>query len=348
VVNPAAAVAPGWQLVSTGTGELNAVSCVASECVAVGSSAIGNGSSPLIETGSGSTWTVIPGPDPLTFADLDAVSCTSAAFCMAVGRAIESPSYTTTPISEVLHGDTWTYVAIPNSSSAAWLTGVSCTSATECTAVGSTEEGSDETLIETWNGTAWTAVSSPNPGDQNLLTGVSCVRGTSFCAASGRTFNIYDQMYALVETTDGAGWTAVQVSPVQWSGLDGISCTSPTFCMGVGSIETGKQPPFTTSWNGVTWTQQLSPSSARLNTPLLGVACPSPNLCVAAGTSHTRDRGDFPYLERWTESNWTKVGKESVAEVPLLGVSCSSHGACTGVGGLYDSSIIYSNEPQGA
>jgi hypothetical protein len=190
VVNPAAAVATGWRVVSTGTGQLVAVSCISSECIAVGESPISNGSSPLIETGSGSTWTVNPSPNPLTYAYLDAVSCISATFCMAVGGATDGSTGTITPISEVLHGDTWTYVAVPSSPHTTFLKGVSCTSSTECTAVGSTSPAGElETLIETWNGATWTVVPSPDLGIQNHLTGVSCVPGTNFCAASGLTID---------------------------------------------------------------------------------------------------------------------------------------------------------------
>ena len=46
------------------------------------------------------------------------------------------------------------------------LDGVSCVSATSCTAVGSyvSPSGVDRTLIESWNGTAWTLASSRNYG----------------------------------------------------------------------------------------------------------------------------------------------------------------------------------------
>ena len=74
------------------------------------------------------------------------------------------------------------------------LQGVSCTSATACTAVGDyvNRDGTQVTLAERWNGTSWTIQSTPNPtgaqyaGWTATLQGVSCTSATA-CTAVGTT-----------------------------------------------------------------------------------------------------------------------------------------------------------------
>jgi hypothetical protein len=68
------------------------------------------------------------------------------------------------------------------------LNGVSCTSPTACTAVGTyANSAADKTLAESWNGTSWSILPSPNaglPDALNVLNGVSCV-STTACTAAG-------------------------------------------------------------------------------------------------------------------------------------------------------------------
>jgi len=72
----------------------------------------------------------------------------------------------------------------------AWgaLLGVSCKSATSCTAVGYyVNDSTSVTLAERWNGTSWTIQSTPNPTGGSLLqlNGVSCT-STVACTAVGQ------------------------------------------------------------------------------------------------------------------------------------------------------------------
>src|SRR2546422_10848534 len=60
-------------------------------------------------------------------------------------------------------GPGWSIVNSPNASSAQYLQGVTCASATDCWAVGYDKgTGVQQTLIERWNGTAWATVTSAN------------------------------------------------------------------------------------------------------------------------------------------------------------------------------------------
>jgi len=67
------------------------------------------------------------------------------------------------------------------------LDGVSCVSATACTAVGSYSSGgaNTRTLVESWDGANWSVVPSPSPAPSyNQLDGVSCVSAAA-CTAAG-------------------------------------------------------------------------------------------------------------------------------------------------------------------
>src|SRR5262249_2504885 len=130
----------------------------------------------LAERWDGSTWTVqtIPTPSGATSISLSGVSCTSATACTAVGD--DNIFGTSVTLAERWDGKTWTIQPTPNPSGATRisLSGVSCTSATACTAVGNYQtSNSPGTLAERWNGSTWTIQTTPNPsGAMISLNGV--------------------------------------------------------------------------------------------------------------------------------------------------------------------------------
>jgi len=119
------------------------------------------------------------------------------------------------------------------------LNGVSCTSATSCVAVGSL-------FAETLSGTTWTAANLPVPAEDTTTNtdpfpeDVSCTSSTS-CVAVGYVqlgeygTPSYDEPIA--ETLSGNTRTPANL-PVPTGGapladVDGVSCTSATFCVAV-------------------------------------------------------------------------------------------------------------------
>ena len=100
LMSPAAwAIAPGWTIqaapVADGAtgGGLYGVSCpLTTVCTAVGVSVDGSGLGTLAEAWNGEKWQVEPTPNPTgaSLSTLDAVSCTSATACMAVGYYYDS------------------------------------------------------------------------------------------------------------------------------------------------------------------------------------------------------------------------------------------------------------------
>lgn len=194
---------------------LTGVSCTAvGGCEAVGSYQPGNNQSdvPLVEFWNGSGWSIQESPTPAGPASsrLNRVSCTSPTACMAVGysyvgaRCVDPNSpgpCTQLPFAEVWDGKSWSIQSppLPASPAAGELTGVSCTTATACTAIGSfstdiscvTAHGAvslctARPLAEAWNGSNWSIQNVPIPkGSANSqLNAVSCVTATA-CIAFG-------------------------------------------------------------------------------------------------------------------------------------------------------------------
>jgi hypothetical protein len=168
-------------------GLLDAVSCVSPAlCTTVGENGL-SPSEPLIESWNGTRWSVVPSPRKPD-GNLSGVSCVSAASCTAVGTYL-APGAIGKPLAESWNGTRWTITPIPTPKPDDFeLNGVSCVSATRCTAAGSylPDPASQlRTLIESWDGTRWSKVASPSPTPKAyVLFGVSCPSART-CTAAG-------------------------------------------------------------------------------------------------------------------------------------------------------------------
>jgi hypothetical protein len=170
---------------------LNGVSCSSVvSCVAVGGyvSKLGG---PLIEGWNGKNWAIVAGPrsDHSDIDSLNSIWCSNAKSCLAVGE--DSMKLQDRPFAESSNGTKWSVSptpkfedkdgSLPLSNS---LTSVSCSSDTECLAVGI--DNTYHKLIELWNGNRWTEperVTFNDPTDD--LAAVSCTSGV--CTAVGNS-----------------------------------------------------------------------------------------------------------------------------------------------------------------
>lgn len=160
-------------------------------CTAVGSYRTGGGLRPLAERWNGSEWVRQhpPAPSGEKSSFLLSVSCPASGVCTAVGAARNgSGSYAA--LAERGGPNKWTlqHLTSPSGARGGYLAGVSCTSKTECTAVGYYVNGSSAqvTLSERWNGKRWFVQPTPKPGHSvgSYLDGVSCA-SSSQCTAAG-------------------------------------------------------------------------------------------------------------------------------------------------------------------
>lgn len=276
--------------------------------------------------------------------NLNGVACLSASDCTAVGYYQTSAGFTKTLV-EHWDGSAWQVVSSPNPGAAVEdkLEGVSCVSASNCTAVGYYLGGPGySTLVERWNGTAWSVVSSPNASGftRNYLYGVSCV-SASECWAVGKKSNYTPEeeaagkeSSALVERWNGTEWSTASASlpPAQ---LKAVSCASATYCLAV----SGLSESWAERWNGTSWSYVFpsSPSGGSA-VKLSGVACSAASNCTTVG-SYKVNGHTAPLAERWNGTSFA-VQKttdptgtiEEVTSGYLNAISCWSAEACTAVG----------------
>jgi hypothetical protein len=174
----------GWRILPTPDplpGQINSfrsVSCSsASRCMAVGGSQVNQGAGPLpsfAEAWNGSHWRLVKAANPPAGRrQLTAVSCTSAARCMAVGNStgIEAAKGSG-PYAETWNGTSWRLLTVPGPGSLAYyglgLAGVSCANSANCIAAGGFfanpgVNSSSSTLAEAWNGISWGVLRPPSP-----------------------------------------------------------------------------------------------------------------------------------------------------------------------------------------
>ena len=293
---------------------LDGVSCTtASACTAVGHYTTSAGSTvTLAERWNGTTWTIQPTANPTgaTASFLSAVSCASASACTATGYYLASGTYQT--LAENWNGTSWTVqpTVNPSGATAGFLLGVSCTSASACTATGYYTTGASElTLAEDWNGAAWAVqpTADPSGATASELYGVSCI-SASACTAVGNYTTSTGATVTLAENWNGTAWT-VQSTPTPSGALagflNGVSCTTAAACTAVGWYETspGAYETLAENWNGATWAVQSTPNPSGASASyLFGVSCTSTPSCAAAG--YTLDSTYTALAEGWNGTAW--------------------------------------------
>lgn len=340
-----------WKLQSTpnpsgaSSSELSGVSCrSAGACTAVGD--YDNSSHTdltLAEAWNGTSWTIksTPNPSGASASALDGVSCTATSSCTAVGYTIDGAGTVTSALAEALSGSTWTIQSTPSPSGASQttLSGVSCTSASACTATGNYQNGSgtDLTLAEAWNGTSWTTQSTPNPSGsfESFLSGIVC-RSESACTAVGTYFNTsFSASLTLAEVWNGTSWkiqTTANTKSAAENALVGLACTSGTACIAIGYHSPGSGAfGMTEIWNGTSWAGQSAPDTSVVE--FAGVSCSASTACTAVGYYNSSAQSRVTLVERWNGTAWSiQPTGDPTQDGELNGVSCSSPTACTAVG----------------
>jgi hypothetical protein len=214
------------------------------------------------------------------------------------------------------------------------LFGVSCTTATACTAVG---RSGGATLAERWKGTAWAIQTTPNPTGAmySALSGVSCTAANA-CTAVG-----YSGGATLAERWNGTAWS-IQPTPNAGvaSFLYGVSCTTGTACTAVGYSKYIGCSIFhcifyaalAEGWNGATWTIQSGLPAYRAQLALTGVSCTGPSACTGAGSW---DYNASTFAAGWNGTTWATQptpNPTGATTSDLSAVSCTTANACTAVG----------------
>jgi hypothetical protein len=334
---------------------LNAISCAGAGCTAVGYTSDAGALQPAVQRWDGSQWTAQPTVPIATDGYLAGVSCVSSTSCIAVGNVFEpSASDGQLTLVEAWDGHSWTTQnsVSPASELDSDLLDISCASATNCTAVGTTTVNVDADLevltplAESWDGHGWTQrpVQSPAGSISSYLNGVSCP-GTNACVAAGASQDAAGDWHTLVERWNGATWSVVETpDPAGHQGmyLVGVSCISATWCAAVGGYQdsSGRYRSLTEIWNGLTWlTTSTTDVAAAAGSELIGVSCTTVAACVAVGDYIDGSDNVFAAAQTWNGRGWvaTEVANPSGTDyASFASVSCTSATSCTAVGRYHD------------
>jgi hypothetical protein len=223
---------------------LRSISCTStSACTAVGYYYLAGESKykPLVERWNGTTWSVQSapsGPGGEAISAMLSVSCPTTTACTTVGKA---GSATFAERWSATEGWTATAPFSPGTLENT-LEDVSCSTASNCIAVGTSKETGKGQLLkplsERWNGSEWSLLTTPGPSEVKdvRLSSVSCASST--CTAVGQyvTDWVSGEEKTLAEYWDGAKWV-IQTSPnsaQKVNALTGVSCSSSITCTAVG------------------------------------------------------------------------------------------------------------------
>ena len=300
---------------------LNAVACASrTTCVALGTSTQSSNHF-VVDASSdgGSKWTSGTVPPPIE--DISGLSCWSPSDCLAVGSTENATQPVDTEgvaITTSNYGTSWTVGASPDGLSK--IDNVTCVSATECIAVGTSGQSSPGIDTSSNGGTSWTpATISGDTADMSSLSGVAC-SGSNTCMAYG-----FDMI--LLSARRGTWTPATLPDNIE---ITDVACPSNSLCLGVGQNAGSLIPAvYSTTHGGAQWSAQSVPGAA--GTALFGIDCPTSDDCVAVG--YTQD-GDGPaYVVRTSDAGVTWTSQDVPAGVSALAdVGCASAVDCTAAG----------------
>jgi hypothetical protein len=305
---------------------------------------------PLTLHWDGNRWTIETAPSassgPNSPNQLYSVTCSSSSECWSVGQYGKPYDGTYYTLIERWDGQSWTAVSSPNLphnddfTHINSLNGVTCASASDCWAVGSTDT---QALVEHWNGSTWTIVTSPsiNNVPPPILNSVTCT-SSSKCWAVGNYQPIGAQdTQPLIERWDGTSWSIVAAPASRGTGnLSGVACAGASECWAVGTDEYASsglvQKAIVERWNGTAWKSGTLPDIGKAGQTvyMYGVACGSKSQCFAVGSSPGSSAFQT-LIERWNGSSWTVATSPntSASEIDAFkGTTCTSASDCWAVG----------------
>ncbi|GAC1630284.1 MAG: hypothetical protein NVS4B2_13310 [Chloroflexota bacterium] len=242
----------------------------------------------------------------------------------------------------------------PQPSAGSSLSGVTCTSSTNCWAVGYRTDAKTSALLNQalrWNGSSWSLVPVPNPsgtanGAVSWLRSIACTSSENCWAVGYYSIHSGDTYLSEALHWDGSTWSLVGVpNPAgteagDYNSLSSVSCVSSSDCWAVGFSTQDAGNTFrntTLRWNGSTWASVPAPNpagrgGADLNY-LSSVACTASSRCwaVGYGSNHTARTYRSETLQ-WNGSRWVAVSTPNRSGTHLHSIACTSSTNCWAVG----------------
>jgi hypothetical protein len=300
--------------------ELSHPSCFhAGDCVAVGEHFSGGKTTPIAYHFSAGATTGIRLPSGGSQGFLNSVSCATGG-CVAVGAYLHGSA--TSGFAQFFNGSSWSATANQpagvSGASQVILESVSCLSSTDCVAAGfyvpSSNNSDERAIAEVWNGTTWRESTAPAQPYSNLDT-ISCVAPTATttsCVLGGLYLTSAGD-FVWAEHFDGSHWGAVSVpQPTTASAhvqfFNGMSCTSTTSCVGVGSSvnRSNHSSAFSEVLSGGRWSAKTITFQSGQQDSLNDVSCASASYCIAVGGNgaFTTLAGGKAAFAIWNGATW--------------------------------------------
>jgi hypothetical protein len=323
--------------------------------------------SPLVESWNGTSWSLASTP-PIPAANgggLFSVTCLDGSDCWAVGAVlgVAGDGSPTGSLTEHWDGNSWSIVPSPTpvGDVGALLQGVSCTSSSNCWAVGAGTDQNGENLnsvTEHWDGSSWSIVASASTGESfDQLDNVHCVSETN-CWAVGNAGPVQQNPnflpifpgavgdQGLIEHWDGSTWSLIP-SPSEQSPdggyLNGLTCVDASDCWASGSTtdSTGMAAGVLMEhWDGSVWS--LVPTAnpdMTTGSILSSVSCTDSSHCWAVGSSGSFGGGGGSgfqprsFIENWNGSAWSIDPTPNVTAFSFLNsITCLKGVGCWAVG----------------
>jgi hypothetical protein len=355
-------------------GVLKSVYCTSvSSCWAVGyRGTVGNAEVNQALHWNGRTWgrvkvPTVGGTGFAAASGLDAVRCTTAKDCWAVGYVRHGNLVS----NQALHwnGKRWARIPTPDPGGAkqgetSELFDVTCAATANCWAVGdfgATPNSNVKLLNQVlhWNGKRWSQVHVVNPGGTTAghvssLHAVRCGSARN-CNAVGEV-----KLLATAVTTNevlhwnGIRWSRAAVPQPAGTGIGdensavALACAAAQNCWAAGAVglttAPGKVRNQTLHWNGRRWTKATT-ANPNVNTPgvddeLAGATCASTRDCWAVGKQAIAGSGGAVTNEalHWNGTRWSLVptpdpGGSSAGDFnTLYSVRCPAQAGCWAVG----------------
>ena len=327
--------------------QLVSLSCpIATSCFGVGSQVVNGDYRTLIERWDGAALAAVSSPNVAARDNrLLSVSCVSTTSCFAVGYSSRRNFIDALTLIEHWDGNAWTIVASPDPTPpTAELHGVSCSSDTNCFAVGLRDGTSGEgqlTFAERWNGTTWSIVPTPNDSHAiySVLEGVSCPSAGSCFAAGWYQAKNTLAAHSVIERWNGTSWSLV-ASPIPKDStrtlLSSVSCASDTRCFAAGYAITDvdqvtiHDAPLIDVWDGTSWSVATTPALGTGEALLYDISCATSSSCFAIG--YQLSGAVRALFERWNGTSWSLAEPSGSSTTQVLGITCRNTTACVAVG----------------
>ncbi len=363
------AVMPADAASNPGVG-FGSLSCAsAGNCTAVGdyTDSAGHSQGFLLSETSGMWGTGVEASAPANAAsnpevDLQSVSCPSAGECSAIGEYTDSSEIEHALLLSETSGTWGTGVeaimpANVTAGAGGRLTGLSCSSAGNCVAVGHYAVGGSQyqgLLLSETSGTWGAGVEATPPANADwslFLEGVSCASAGN-CTAVGWYFDSEGHQGLLLSETSGVWGTGVEARmPANGgsepdAGLNGVQCASAGNCTAGGNYIANSdqiEGVLLTDVSGVwgTGIEAPEPVNARSEPffELGSLSCPSAGNCAVIGSYWDSSNDNDSSLLTESSGSWgpaleaqAPANAGANPEASLGSVSCTSPGNCTAVG----------------